>query len=168
MAIILQVDRKFPGVFVDTHAMSQPDSPPVRACMSSGRCSNWIVFFLLLLLAVVQAGAAEARRYRLTLEFSDPAYRWSGIVAYREDFHLILDRAPLGEGYWGSVAGVIYAKNGELHASLKICKLRGKNETDGVCLGEVKYVALPTDRSVAIPLDTKDFKGCKATFTPVK
>ncbi|MEA3213577.1 MAG: hypothetical protein QOE70_6634 [Chthoniobacter sp.] len=126
--------------------------------------------FLLLLLSltVFPSDAAEPRRYRLTLNFSEPAFRWSRTITYRDEFHLILDDAPLGDGYWGFVAGVIYPKNGQLYTSLKMSKLRGKSETDAAVLGLIAHARLPSDLRISIPIVTKDFKSCTATFTPIK
>lgn len=125
---------------------------------------------LILTLAVccLSARAEEARRYRLTLKFSGPEYRWSRTVTFREEFHLILDKAPLGEGYWGFVTGVIYPKKDGLYATLGLGKMRDKIETDGASLGGVRYRKLPRGLSIEAPMESKDFQRCTATFTPVK
>lgn len=127
-----------------------------------------LLSLLLLPLVAVQADAAEARRYRLTLKFSQPDFRWSRTITYRDEFHLILDEAPLGVGYWGFVTGVLYPKDGNLHATLSMSKMRGKSEIDAAVLGRVLHARLSADLTVEIPMTSRDFKSCTATFTPLK
>ena len=127
-----------------------------------------VALLLLCLFTAVAAHGGEARKFRLTLQFTDPAFRWSRTVTYREEFHLLLDNAPLGDEYWGWVAGVIYPKNGESYISLKMSKLHGKSDTDGAHLGGIAHVRLPKDGSVDIPMVSGDFQSCKATWSEVK
>jgi hypothetical protein len=122
--------------------------------------------FLLFSLVVFDSEAAETRRYRLTLEFSEPAFRWSRTIIYRDEFHLILDEAPLGDGYWGFVAGVIYPKNGVLYTSLSMSKLRGKSETDGAVLGSITHVKLPPNLTLTVPMTSRDFKVAQRLLNP--
>ena len=60
------------------------------------KASPFSTVVLLAVLLFVAFGASKARagekRFRITLEFSEPAYRCSEVVKYRDDFHCIMER----------------------------------------------------------------------------
>lgn len=121
-------------------------------------------FLATLLLGMVPCLSAQAktRRYRLTLVFSEPDFKWTRTIDYRENFHLFLDASPFPTVkdiiY---VVGTVYPKKGEDHVTIAIGTTVDKNDA-GELLGEVRYLKLPKSGEFDIPPVGKHFKACKA------
>ncbi|WP_395745186.1 hypothetical protein [Prosthecobacter sp.] len=121
---------------------------------------------LLLLLAgaalVPAAAFAKEKRCRLTLVFTEPSFKWSRVITYRDDFHLFLDANPFSTVtdviY---VAGTVYPKEGADHVSLTIGTSMPNKENGGT-LGAVKHVGLPKDGRIGITPIGGHFKTCTA------
>lgn len=122
-----------------------------------------------------------AKSYKVALLFERPGYepgktellyKWQRTVAFREEFHFFLDKAPLNEGYTvGSIAGVVYPKQGALYCSLSLWAVKGlKLETadNGYSIGEAKFFKIPKSMKFELPL-SKDsgFQKCTVTITAV-
>lgn len=123
---------------------------------------RFFISVLLLGIAVLTSTAsAKEKRYRLTLVFSEPAFKWSRVIAYRDDFHLFLDASPFPTVkdiiY---VAGTVYPKDGEDHVSIAIGTSL-TNKESGETLGAVKHIKLPRVGQFDIPPIGGHFKTCK-------
>lgn len=107
------------------------------------------------------AFAAE-KRCRLTLVFSEPAFKWSRIVTYRDDFHLFLEASPfpaIKDIIY--VAGTVYPKEGSDRVSVAIGTSL-TNKEPGEILGAVKHLKLPKDGRFDIPPVGSYYKACQA------
>jgi hypothetical protein len=104
----------------------------------------------------------KEKRYRLTLIFSEPDFKWSRVIEYRDDFHLFLDANPFPTVkdiiY---VAGTVYPKDGSDRVSVNI-GTSFVNKESGETLGAVKHLKLPKDGQFDIPPIGVHYKTCKA------
>ncbi|CAN5703547.1 hypothetical protein BH09VER1_BH09VER1_43360 [soil metagenome] len=72
-----------------------------------------LLLFLAGLFLGISSVFAKDKQYRLTLVFSQPDFKWSQVITYREDFHFFLSTAPFSSVHdVVYVAGVLYSKNG--------------------------------------------------------
>src|SRR4051794_40969553 len=139
--------------------------------------SSVILLGTLLLLAVAtpNAGAAE-RRYRLTVQFTEPNCKMSWTLHYREDFRLSLDDCPITKNSpfpaAPFVAGSLYPKNGATYFSIEISSIAldkpnpGEDKADrGESFSQVKHIKLPDNHVVELPPVPGVYKSCKATIT---
>ena len=138
------------------------------------------IVLLLLFLISSHAYSGSAKNYTVYIEFQRKGYtkgkkellhKWRRTVEYREDFHFFLDRIPLRDGFnVGSIAGVIYPKNGSLHCTLQLWASRElKSEVAGniYSIGEVKFFKLPKSLKFDLPLTEGSlFQKCTVTLTP--
>lgn len=120
---------------------------------------------LLVLLGVAwltSTASAKEKQYRLTLVFSEPAFKWSRVIAYRDDFHLFLDASPFPTVKdIIFVGGTVYPKDGSDRVSVRI-GTSFINKESGEDLGGVKHLKLPADGQFDIPPIGGHFKSCKA------
>ncbi len=144
---------------------------------------NKLFYTLLLLLSLSGLAHAQfATRYKVELLFERPGYqdgktgllyKWHRTVDFREDFHFFLDQAPLKQGYTvGSIAGVVYPKQGELHCSLSLWavkELKSEAPDNGYSIAEKKFFKVPKSMKFELPL-SKDsgFQKCTVTITAAK
>src|SRR5688572_27762221 len=99
------------------------------------------VFVLGTALFTLSASAKE-ERYRLTLTFSEPNFKWSRVITYRDDFHLFLGASPFPKVKdIIFVAGTVYPKAGSNHVSVTIGTFA--NKEGGETLGAAKHLKLP-------------------------
>ena len=126
-----------------------------------------VALFAVLLSLVFGASSALARekRFRITLEFSEPAFKCSKIVTYRDDFHDFIERSPFPDVPY--VAGVIYPKKGLNYISLLLATSK-MNKDEGELIGRVEHLKIPNTRTFEIPPTGGHFKKCKVTVTPLK
>lgn len=121
-------------------------------------------FLAALLLGMVPQMSVQAktRRYRLTLVFSEPDFKWTRVIDYRDNFHLFLDASPFPTVKdIIFVAGTVYPKKGEDHVSIAIGTTVDKTDA-GELLGEVRHLKLPKGGEFEISPVGKHFKACKA------
>jgi hypothetical protein len=144
---------------------------------------NKLFYTLLLLLSLSGLAHAQfASRYKVELLFERPGYqdgktellyKWHRTVDFREDFHFFLDQAPLKSGYTvGSIAGVVYPKQGDLHCSLSLWavkELKSEVRDNGYSIGQKKFFKVPKSMKFELPL-SKDsgFQKCIVTITAAK
>ena len=127
--------------------------------------SNRRYFVSMLLLGIVafaSSASAEEKRYRLTLTFTEPAFKWSRVIAYRNDFHLFLDARPfptVKDVIY--IAGSVYPKDGSDRVSISIGTSL-TNKEFGEALGSTKHLKLPQDGKFDIPPIGAHYKTCKA------
>lgn len=126
--------------------------------------SNRRFFISLLLLGIAvftSTASAKDKRYRLTLVFSEPAFKWTRVITYRDDFHLFLDASPFPTVkdiiY---VAGTVYQKDGADRVSVTIGTSL-PNKESGETLGIVKHLNIPKNGQFDIPPIGGHFKTCK-------
>ena len=129
-------------------------------------------FSTLILLAVLLAlffstshSIAGEKRFRITIEFSEPAYKCSEVVTYREDFHYFMEHSPFPDVPF--VGGTIYPKDGVDYISIRLGTSK-LNKQEGVPLGGIKHLKLPDTLTFQIPPAAGHFKSCKVTLTPLK
>ncbi len=117
-----------------------------------------------------------AGRYQVSIAFYDKGeggrvHKWRRTVDFRDEFHFFLDRIPLREGFnTGSIAGVLYPKNGQLHCTLQLWASRDlKAEVPGNSyrISEVKYLKVPASLTFELPLEEESiFQKCVITLRP--
>ena len=126
-------------------------------------------FILLATLLALVFGASSAfageKRFRITLEFSEPAYKCTEVVIYRDDFHYFMERSPFPDVPY--VAGIIYPKQGLNHISLLLGTSK-LNKEEGTLIARVAHLAIPNTLTFEIPPAEGYFKKCKVTLTPLK
>ena len=125
-----------------------------------------VVLFAVLLSIVFGASGALARekRFRITFEFSEPAFKCSKIVTYRDDFHYFIENSPFSDIPY--MAGVIYPKKGLDYISLLVGISKNKEEAE--VIGSVEHLKIPNTRAFEIPPIGGHFKKCKVTVTPLE
>ena len=126
-----------------------------------------VVLLAALLFVVVGATSAFAgeRQFRITLEFSEPTYKCSEVVDFREDFHFFMEHSPFPDVPF--VGGTIYPKDGVDYISLRLGTSK-LDKTEGVRLGGIKHLKLPDTLTFDIPPAANHFKRCKVTIVPLK
>jgi hypothetical protein len=123
-----------------------------------------VAALLALVFGVPQALAGE-KRFRVTLEFSEPAYQCSEVVTYRQDFHFFMERSPFPDVPF--VGGTIYPKDGVDYISIRLGTSKS-DKREGVQLGGVKHLKLLDSLTFEIPPAANHFKKCTVTLTPLK
>ena len=137
-----------------------------RALKSAFHVSAFVLFTLLLSLVFGASNAlAGEKRFRITLEFSEPAYKCSEVVTYRDDFHYFMEDSPFPDVPF--VGGTIYPKGGVDYISIRVGTSR-LDKQEGVRLGGIKHLKLPDTLTFEIPPAAGHFKRCKVTLTPIK
>jgi hypothetical protein len=119
--------------------------------------------FLVIATALLTSSAfAGEKKYRLTLIFTEPSFKWSRVIEYRDDFHLFLDAAPFPTVKGGIfVAGTVYPKAGFDYVSVTLGTSLDNKEY-GRTLGIVKHLRLSKDGYFDIPAVGSTYKTCKA------
>ena len=126
-----------------------------------------LLFAALLSVVFGTSGAfAGEKRYRITIEFFEPAYKCSEVVTYRDDFHYFLEGSPFPTLPF--VGGTIYPKDGVDYISIRLGTAQADKQQEGVRLGGVKHLKLPDTLTFDIPPAAGHFKRCKVTLTPLK
>jgi len=140
--------------------------PANRTMKSTFHFSTFVLVAVLWsLVCGTSSAVAGEKRFRITLEFSEPAYKCSEVVTYRDDFHYFMEHSPFPDVPF--VGGTIYPKDGVDYISIRLGTSK-LDKQEGVRLGGIKHLKLPDTLTFEIPPAAGHFKTCKVTLTPLK